>query len=338
MPENVMDQIIADLRQTAPKLFPDHAELKNVRLVGHTPKPDHYIYDIAVDFSDGSERVAAKVYRASRTSAEAARTRAKLEEKNLNHVWKIFEKKKLGGVPRPLGEFSQLGAVVTEKFSGVPFQSIIMKAALLPGYADNGTLMIAARLAGEWLRTFHKVTADMSAPFDPQALMNGLEQMAVGCKKEGLDDQAIGVILTGAKQSLGRVKKALPTSAVLNDFTPLNVTVGEKGIGVCDYAAMVTRGHSFHDVALFLASVEALEKYPFCNRTITGKVQQSFLEAYKVSPAELGVLRVLKMKALLGMLAQGRNVKESAIRKKVMWATVMKKFINEAAQRSLVAA
>jgi hypothetical protein len=41
------------------------------------------------------------------------------------------------------------------------------------------------------------------------------------------------------------------------------------------------------------------------------------------------------MKALLGMFAQGRTVKESAVRKKVMWANVMKKFINQAAQRSM---
>jgi hypothetical protein len=31
-------------------------------------------------------------------------------------------------------------------------------------------------------------------------------------------------------------------------------------------------------------------------------------------------------------------VKESAVRKKVMWATVMKKFIQQAAQRSLAPA
>jgi len=41
------------------------------------------------------------------------------------------------------------------------------------------------------------------------------------------------------------------------------------------------------------------------------------------------------MKALLGMFAQGRTVKDSALRKKVMWANVMKKFINQAAQRSM---
>jgi hypothetical protein len=91
-------------------------------------------------------------------------------------------------------------------------------------------------------------------------------------------------------------------------------------------------------VALFLASVEALEKYPFCNRGITSQVQQEFLSAYGVTPAEEAVLRVLKMKALLAMFAQGRGVKESAVRKKVMWATVMKRFIQHAAQRSLAPA
>src|SRR4051812_45188125 len=63
MPENVIEQISSDLRRTAAELYPNHGELKNVRLVGHTPKPEHYIYDIVIDFADGSERVAAKVYR-----------------------------------------------------------------------------------------------------------------------------------------------------------------------------------------------------------------------------------------------------------------------------------
>ena len=47
---------------------------------------------------------------------------------------------------------------------------------------------------------------------------------------------------------------------------------------------------------------------------------------------------MLKMKALLGMFAQGRGIKESAVRKKVMWATVMKRFIQQAAHRSLAPA
>ncbi|HMC30834.1 MAG TPA: hypothetical protein VKL99_08350, partial [Candidatus Angelobacter sp.] len=89
------------------------------------------------------------------------------------------------------------------------------------------------------------------------------------------------------------------------------------------------------DLAVFLASVEALEKYPFCNRRITGQIQESFLNAYNISQADAPILRVFKMKALLGMFAQGRTVKESALRKKVMWANVMKKFIHQAAQRSM---
>ncbi len=114
--------------------------------------------------------------------------------------------------------------------------------------------------------------------------------------------------------------------------------VGEKGVGICDYAKMSQRGTSYQDVAQFLACVEALEKYPFCNRSITGRVQQEFTGGYGVAPAEEAILRVLKMKALLNMFAAGRGVKESAVRKKVMWATVMKRFIQQAAHRSLAPA
>ncbi len=338
MAENVMDHIVAELRHSAPRYYPPHAELRNVRVVGHTPKNDHYIYDMVIDFADGSERVAAKVYRHNKSGPQDARSQARTETENLQRIYAIFEKKKLTGVPRPLGDFTELGAVVAEKFTGMPMQSIIMKAALLPGYADHGTLGASATLAGDWLRSFHRVTADMPSPFDPNVLMDELERVCGSCRGEGLDDHAVRSILSGARAVLARCRKTLPCSAVLNDFNPLNVIVGEQGIGFCDYARMSERGSSYTDVAQFLASVEALEKYPFCNRGITGEVQERFLSAYGAAAADHGILRVLKIKALLGMFAQGRGVKESAVRKKVMWATVMKRFIQQAAQRSLAPA
>jgi hypothetical protein len=338
MPENVMEQIVNELKNSGTQYFPEHNELRAVRVVGHTPKSDHYIYDVVVDFVDGSERVAAKVYRPTKCGAAGAKGMAKLEAGNLEHVYGIFQKRKLTGVPRPVGDFSELGAVVAEKFTGLPLQSIIMKAALLPGYADRGMLALAARKTGEWLRSFHRATADMPSPFDSGAVVKDLERLCENCKGEGLDDEAIRVILSGTRMILSRTKKTLPNSAVLNDFTPLNVVVGEPGIGICDYAKMSPRGTSFSDVAMFLASVEALEKYPFCNRNITTQVQDEFLSAYGADQTEQAVLRVLKMKALLSMFAQGRNVKESAIRKRVMWATVMKRFIQQAAQRSMAPA
>lgn len=338
MAESVMDQIVLDLRRIAPEAYPHSAELRNVRVVGHTPKNDHYIYDIVIDFGDGSERLAAKVYRASKCGAQAAKTQAKTEAANLHRVYSISQKRKLSGVPRPIGDFTELGAVVAEKLNGLPLQSIIMKAALLPGYADRGTLEAVARKTGEWLRSFHKVTADMPSPFEPNELLAELHRLCESCRGEGLDEPAIRNILSGARAVLARAKKTLPSSAVLNDFTPLNVIVGEQGVGICDYARMSSRGPSFVDVALFLASIEALEKYPFCNRTITSQLQQEFLSAYGVTPAEDAILRVLKMKALLSMFARGRGIKESAVRKKVMWATVMKRFIQQAAQRSLAPA
>lgn len=337
MAENVIDQIVSELKGAGAQFFPEN-ELKSVRVVGHTPKPDHYIYDIVVDFTTGSERLAAKVYRGAKCGSQGARGIAKLEFSNLERVYNMFQKRKLAGVPRPIGDFSEYGAVVAEKLTGLPLQSIIMKAALLPGYADRGMLKIAARKTGEWLRSFHRATSDMPTDFDGVALTRDLQKLCESCKGEGLDDHAIATILSGAHTILARNKKPLPSSAILNDFTPLNVIVGEQGIGICDYAKMTPRGASFTDVAMFLASVEALEKYPFCNRAITTQVQEEFLDAYGVNQSEQAVLRVLKMKALLSMFAQGRGVKESAVRKKVMWATVMKRFIQQAAQRSLAPA
>ena len=255
MPENVMDQIVSELRSSSAALYPNHAELRNVRVVGHTPKPDHYIYDIVVDFTDGSERIAAKVYRNGKSGAQPAKTMAEREASNLQKVHEIFTRKKLTGVPRPLGDFTHLGAVVTEKLSGMPLQSIIMKAALLPGYADHGTLHAAARHAGEWLRKFHKATADMPSPFDGNELLADLETLCANCKGSGLDEASVRTIISGTKSILGKAKKAFPNSAVLHEFCPLNVVLGEYGVGFCDFANMAPRGISYDDVALFLASV-----------------------------------------------------------------------------------
>src|SRR5437764_4762095 len=118
MAENVMDHIVADLRTSAAKHFSQHGELKNVRIVGHTPKTDHFIYDVVVDFESGSERLSAKVYRASKSGQHTARSMARTESENLSQVYSIFSKKRLDGVPRPIGNFSNFGAIVSEKFIG----------------------------------------------------------------------------------------------------------------------------------------------------------------------------------------------------------------------------
>jgi hypothetical protein len=335
MADTILEQILADLRSNAAQYYPRNGELKNVRIVGHTPKSDHFIYDASVEFGDANERVAIKVYRPGKCGGNAKGV-ARQENANLEYVNQtVVGRKKLDGIPRVLGDYSESGAVVTDKIAGLPVQSIIMKAALLPGFADNGSIALVAERAGEWLRTFHKATADAPQPFDSGALISSLEKLCQSCQTEGLDENSIKLILNGARNALARTRKFLPSSAVLADFTPLNVIVTENGVGFCDFAHMKRRGNSFEDLAAFLASVEALEKYPFCNRRITAQIQENFLNAYNISQADAAVLRVFKMKALLGMFAQGRTVKESALRKKVMWANVMKKFIHQAAQRSM---
>ena len=50
MSESALDQIVDDLRKSGSKYFPQHSEVRAVRVVGHTPKPDHYTYEIVLDF------------------------------------------------------------------------------------------------------------------------------------------------------------------------------------------------------------------------------------------------------------------------------------------------
>src|SRR5512146_775587 len=120
MAENVMEQIVAELRQGGCTHYPERGELRNVRVVGHTPKNDHYIYDIVIDFTDGSERLAAKVYRASKCGQSGARSMAQTEAENLFKTYDVFHSRGLSGVPRPIGDFTALGAVVAEKINGLP--------------------------------------------------------------------------------------------------------------------------------------------------------------------------------------------------------------------------
>lgn len=338
MPDNVLDQIVETLRSSGAELFAGQSEVKAVRVVGHTPKPDHYIYEIVLDFEAGSERVSAKIYRAGKTVSRKPQDLARQETDNLKFAYEACEKRKLGGLPRPVGDFAGLGAVVSTKVNGLPMQGIIMKAALLPDSGNHELLKGAATQAGEWLRQFHKATATAPITLDSTEVMGELEKLCAKARKDGLPAESTDAILSNASNTLKKAKKAIRGSAALEEFLPLNVLVMEKGVGFCEFANLQQNGSSLNDVAVFLAAIEALEKYPFCDRKITALVQEAFTEAYGITPQEQPVVILLKVKVLLQMFAQGRAVKESAERKKVMWANVMKRFIQQATERSMAPA
>ncbi len=338
MAENAVDRIVENLGKSGAEYFPQHSEVKAVRVVGRAPKLDHYIYEIVVEFADDSKRVSAKVYRAGKCGSHTPQELAKTEAQNLEFAFHAAKRSGLEGVPRPLGDFTGLGAIVSIKVDGPSLQSVILRTALLPdlGGDNKGLLQLAAQRTGQWLRQFHKATAQEPAPLDTAALLSEMEQLCHRARKNALPATSTEAILENARSVLWRQNKPLPSSTVLNDFVPLNVLVTESGVGFCDFANLTQNGNSLHDAAVFLAAIEALEKYPFCDRRLTASVQDAFLDAYGIQVQEERLLTVLKMKVLLQMFTQGRAAnKESAERKKVMWANVMKRFIQQAADRTL---
>jgi len=77
MAETVLEQILDDLRSQAVTHYPQRGEFKNLRVVGHTPKNDHFIYDVCIDFAEGSERVAIKIYRPGKCGGNASPLRGR---------------------------------------------------------------------------------------------------------------------------------------------------------------------------------------------------------------------------------------------------------------------
>ena len=102
MAETVLEQILDDLRSKAVTHYPQRGDFKNLRVVGHTPKNDHFIYDVCIDFAEGSERVAIKIYRPGKSGN--TKSVARQENANLQYVNQTLAKKKLDGVPRVLGD------------------------------------------------------------------------------------------------------------------------------------------------------------------------------------------------------------------------------------------
>ena len=108
--------------------------------------------------------------------------------------------------------------MVCTKINGLPLQSIVMKAALLPDFGNDGMLDMAARRTGEWLRRFHDATAAAPQSVDSKALLADIEKLCVKAQKDGLAKDSIQSILEYVGSSLAKVKKPLSSSAVLNEF------------------------------------------------------------------------------------------------------------------------
>ena len=103
MTDNILDRIVDDLRDSGSQYFPEHSEVKAARVVGHTPSPEQYTYEVALDFAAGSERVTAKIYSGQQGGARESQETARTEAQNLKFAYEALKSRELEGVPRPVG-------------------------------------------------------------------------------------------------------------------------------------------------------------------------------------------------------------------------------------------
>src|ERR1041384_1452604 len=97
MAETVLEQILDDLRSKSVTHYPQRSDFQTLRVVGHTPKNDHFIYDVCIAFGDGSERAAIKIYRPRKNSGKA-KSMARQEKADLQNANQTLTAKKKADV------------------------------------------------------------------------------------------------------------------------------------------------------------------------------------------------------------------------------------------------
>ena len=169
MADRVVERIVESLGSLLPSIFPTIQRSERCVWWVARPSPITTLTKSRLSSATAVSAPMRKCIGPANVGAKRRRSWQKCEAQNLEFVFHAAKKSGLEGAPRPLGDFTGLGALVSTKVDGLPLQSIILKTALLPdlgGGDTKGLLELAARRAGQWLQQFHAATAQKPASLD----------------------------------------------------------------------------------------------------------------------------------------------------------------------------
>lgn len=212
-------------------------------------------------------------------AAERGRAHADNEFKALSFLWGEFSRRsERHAVPKPVDFNPERAALLIEKCPGERLERAMRWARLRPGARASLTRWFAA--CGEWLATFHAVTAHEG---DPQPIYERIERDFYAeldeCRARGLGaelaakatnrfEAAKDAVFDGSHRLVGRHC----------DFAPYNVLVSENKVTVIDFEGLQD-GIVYEDLCYFLAMVEATPPYHL-SRAAVRALGEEFLRGY----------------------------------------------------------
>ncbi|HEX8148582.1 MAG TPA: glycosyltransferase [Pyrinomonadaceae bacterium] len=262
----------------------DGAGLDDVRVSRLGGGRDSEVFELAAGEGGARPPLVLKLHRPNWARAgeevERGRAHADNEFRALSMLWGEFSRRSERlAVPRPVGLKPERAALLIEKSPGVRLERAARWARLRPG--AFGRLRGWFGACGEWLATFHGVTARAG---DPRPVYERIErefgEEVEACRALGLGDALASALARRFEEGKGAAFD--PRARVVGrhcDFAPYNVLVTEGRVTVIDFEGL-RDGVAYDDLCYFLGMVEATPAYHL-SRRMRGALRAEFLRGYE---------------------------------------------------------
>lgn len=263
----------------------DGAGVGDVRVSRLGGGRDSEVFELASGGGDGARpSLVLKLHRpnwaAAGTEVESGRAHADNEFRALSVLWGEFSRRSERlAVPRPVAFEPERAALLIEKSPGVRLERAMRWARLRPGASARLRGWFGA--CGEWLATFHGVTARAE---DPRPVYERIErefgEELETCRALGL---GAGLAASAARRFEEWKGAAFdPRARVVGrhcDFAPYNVLAAEGRVTVIDFEGL-QGGVAFDDLCYFICMVEATPAYHL-GRRAKAALREEFLRGYE---------------------------------------------------------
>lgn len=169
-------------------------------------------------------------------------------------------------VSRPLDFYPELNAYAMESVGTKDFRSLLLKSnSRWKSDASLAALYASVKGSGDWLRTFHAITAaDKQVLFDSRVFLEGVnEDCHFQTVKEFSFQRETLVALDSLMARLDSLNKrySMPCAKWHWDFTPGHVYLDGGNISVIDILGL-PETPIYEDIGRFLASMAAINTFP----------------------------------------------------------------------------
>jgi hypothetical protein len=243
-------------------------------------------------------------HRNRRLQGKDSRQEIEGEFRVLEGIWDRANDSFRKTIPRPISLLPQAGAAVFEAVPGVPMTQLLRREAnRLTGPFCRRRICRLARHSGEWLRSFHALTARPAVERDSAGYLAKLSYWLEKSRSRGLETETADTLWAAANQMSRKAGKTLtPVAGVHGDFIPQNIFVSGHDISVIDFASFKEPETIYEDLGLFVAYLRLLASAPAYSRGAVTAMTHTFLEGYG-DCLTAGVLNLYVLKAMVMIFA-----------------------------------